>query len=103
MLRFRETSPELQQSQQEDQGPPPNVMDAKGCQIQDYDNVAGANTHSTAPSSANDVRGTDTGRSANIGSCKDQPGEKLCNKNPENKDKDTRHKQLMESECQSET
>ena len=78
MFRFRETSPELQQSQQEGQGPPPNVMDAKWCQIQGYDNVAGANTQSTALSSARDVHGADTGRNAGM---MDQPGEgKLCNK-----------------------
>ena len=87
MLRSRETSPELQQSHQEDQGQPPNVMDAKWCQIQDYDNVAGANTHSTAPSSANDVHGIDTRRNANGRSWKDKPGEKPSNKNPENKNK----------------
>ena len=87
MLRSRETSPELQQSHQEDQGPPPNVMDAKGCQIQDYDNVAGANTHTTAPSSANDVHGTNTRRNANGRSWKEKPGEKPSNKNPENKNK----------------
>ena len=83
MLRFRETSPELQQSHQEDQGPPPNVMDAKGCQIQDYDNVAGANTHSTAPSSANDVHGTDTRRNANGRLRQHKPGEKPSNRDPE--------------------
>ena len=102
MLRSRETSPELQQSHQEDQGPPPNVMDAKWCQIQDYDNVAGANTHSTAPSSVRDVHGADTGR--NAGMTRPDPGEKICNKNPgKTKDKDPRHKQLMERECQPET
>ena len=85
MLRFRETSPELQncrttevqQSQQGNRGLTPNVMDAKRCQIQDYGNVAGANTQSTAPRSASDVHGADTERNAGM---MDQPEENLCNK-----------------------
>ena len=85
MLRFRETLPEWQknrsteeqQSQQGNRGLTPNVMDAKRCQIQDYGNVAGANTQFTAPPSASDVHGADTGRNAGM---MDQPEEKLCNK-----------------------
>ena len=87
MLRSRETSPELQRSHQKDQGPPQNVTDATGCRTQAYVDVAGANMHSTAPSSANDVHGTDTRRNANGRSWKDKPGEKPSNKNPENKNK----------------
>ena len=64
LFRFRETSPELQQSQQEDQGPPPNVMDANWSQTPDYYSVEGANMHSTAPSSVRNVHGADTGRYA---------------------------------------
>ena len=87
MLRSRETSPELQRSHQKDQGPPQNVTDATGCRIQVCADVAGANTHSTAPLSVSDVRGTDTRRSANGRSWKERPGEKPSNKNPKTKNK----------------
>ena len=69
MLRFRETSSALQKSRQENQGPPPNVMDVKECQIQHYVSVAAANMPSTAQLSAKDVSGPYTRRNANIGSC----------------------------------
>ena len=63
-MRFRETLPELQQSHQEDQGPPPSVMDANWSQTPDYYSVEGVNVHFTAPPSVRDVHGADTGMSA---------------------------------------
>ena len=79
MLRFRETSPELQQSQQENQGPPPNVMSAVWCQqTQEYYNVAGANKPSTAPPGVRHVHGADTGR--NAGTTRPNPRKKICHK-----------------------
>mgnify|MGYP001042568791 CR=1 FL=1 len=64
LLRFRETLPELQQSHQEGQDPPPSVMDVNWSQTPDYYSVEGVNRHFTAPSSVRNVHGADTGMSA---------------------------------------
>ena len=42
MLRLREASGAGQKSSQENQGPPPHVMDVRKCQIQYYVGVADA-------------------------------------------------------------
>ena len=95
MLRLRETSGAGQKSLQENQGPPPNVMDVRKCQIQHYVGVADADTPSTAQLSARGASGPYTRRNVNTGSCLDKLEEKPSKKpkNPEIKDTDSQHKQ----------
>ena len=95
MLRLREASGAGQKSSQENQGPPPNVMDVRKCQIQHYVGVADADKPSTAQLTARRGSGPYTRRNVNTGSCLDkleeEPNKKP--KNPEPKDTDSRHKQ----------
>ena len=72
MLGLRKASEAGQKSSQENQGPPPHVMDVRKCQIQYYVGVADADKPSIAQVSARGGSGPYTRRNVNTGSCLDK-------------------------------
>ena len=99
MLRLREASGAGQKSSQENQGPPPHVMDVRKCQIQYYVGVADADKPSIAQLSARGGSGPYTRRNVNTGSCKKKQDREQCRKrkkNPKDQNlriKESQHKQ----------